>query len=122
MVYDDRRASAGAKAAASGTAFAFPAADKERLRGIYLGSAKMVTTEHELANLHDEDLERRITSFLFDRGVGALRQIEVQARRGTVELRGQVHSFYHKQLCLSCCRRVAGVVGLVDNIAVLPTA
>jgi hypothetical protein len=29
-----------------------------------------------------------------------------------------VDSFYHKQLCLNCCQRVAGVVRLIDQIHV----
>jgi hypothetical protein len=32
-----------------------------------------------------------------------------------------VHTFYEKQLCQNCCRRVAGVVNFVDNVDVAET-
>jgi osmotically-inducible protein OsmY len=82
----------------------------------------MVTTDQNVIAEHDADLERRILNYLFNRGISALRQIDVQVRRGTVELRGRVYSFYQKQLCINCCRRVAGVVGLIDRIAVVSSS
>ena len=67
----------------------------------------------------DHDLERRVQVYLNGRHVAGLRQIAVRARGGTVTLQGQVDSFYHKQLCLSCCRHVAGVITLVDEVEVV---
>ncbi|MGE3407409.1 MAG: BON domain-containing protein [Pirellulales bacterium] len=64
------------------------------------------------------DLERRIVSYLVGRHVPSLRHISVEAVDGTVTLRGQVRSFYEKQLCHNCCRRVAGVIRLVDSLDV----
>jgi len=78
----------------------------------------MVSSQRETSQVLDLDLERRVHTYLLDRGVGALRQIAVHAERGTVTLHGRVSSFYHKQLCLSCCRRVAGVVEVDDRISV----
>lgn len=66
----------------------------------------------------DRDLERRISMFLADRHVPGLRQLEVAAANGTVTVRGRVRSFYEKQLCQNVCRRVAGVVHLVDAVDV----
>jgi len=68
----------------------------------------------------DADLERRVMSFLWGRHVPSLRHLAVQAVAGTVTLRGQVRSFYEKQLCHDCCRRVAGVVRLIDHVDVAP--
>ena len=48
----------------------------------------------------------------------ALRRILVEVQNGTVVLKGRVQSFYERQLCLSCCQRVAGVVRLIDQIEV----
>jgi osmotically-inducible protein OsmY len=79
----------------------------------------MVSFEHDFTEIHDRDLERRIAIYLVSRQVAALREIDVRADRGTVTLRGEVRSFYHKQLCLNCCRRVAGVVQLVDEVDVV---
>ena len=66
----------------------------------------------------DRDLERRVMNFLVGRQVPSLRQIAVEADRGTVILRGRVYSFHHKQLCINCCTRVAGVLRLVDELTV----
>lgn len=70
----------------------------------------------------DQELERRVLSYLERRHVPGLRQLEVQANNGTVTLRGQVRSFYEKQLSHHCCRRVAGVVKLIDAIDVVSVA
>ena len=68
---------------------------------------------------HDRDLKRRVVNYLLDRGIPNLRRIDVHADGGTVTLRGHVRSFYHKQLCLHCSRRVAGVMELIDRIDVV---
>ena len=53
-------------------------------------------------------------------GMGVtLRNLHVEAKDGTVVLRGQVGSFYEKQLGHQCCRRVAGVQKLIDSIDVV---
>jgi hypothetical protein len=66
----------------------------------------------------DHDLKRRVALFLAGRHVLSLRYLEVEARGGTVTLRGRVGSFYEKQLSQQCCRRVAGVIELVDHVEV----
>jgi len=66
----------------------------------------------------DRDLERRVMNYLVGRQVPSLRQIVVEADRGTVTMRGRIYSFHHKQLCINCCMRVAGVVRLVDELTV----
>src|SRR5690242_17291341 len=53
----------------------------------------------------DRDLERRVISFLETKHVPTLRHVTVKAEAGVVTLRGQVHTFYEKQLCNQCCRR-----------------
>lgn len=68
----------------------------------------------------DYDLERRVVNFLLGRNPLALRGIRAEAHGGVVTLHGRVHSFYHKQLCLSCAQHVAGVIRLVDAIEVEP--
>ena len=70
----------------------------------------------------DRDLERRIKAFLAARHVPALRNVGVQANRGVVTITGQVLTFYEKQLCNQCCRRVAGVLQLINSVDVLSTA
>lgn len=70
----------------------------------------------------DHDLERRVANFLASCHMSSLRKLEVEAREGVVTLRGQVQSFYEKQVSHLCCRRVAGVYRLVDAVDVAPAA
>ena len=66
----------------------------------------------------DHDLQRRVVNFLQGWQMPGLRNVEVQVASGTVTLRGTVNSFYEKQLSQQCCRRVAGVLKLVDAVNV----
>jgi osmotically-inducible protein OsmY len=68
---------------------------------------------------NDRELKARIVNFLSRQNVPSLRMLNVTANTGVVTIRGSVRSFYHKQLCLSCCQRVAGVVRIHDEIDVL---
>jgi osmotically-inducible protein OsmY len=66
----------------------------------------------------DRDLERRVLGFLSTRHVPGLRNLQVQAHKGVVTVSGRVLTFYEKQLCNECCRRVAGVMQLVNSVDV----
>jgi osmotically-inducible protein OsmY len=66
----------------------------------------------------DRDLQVRVSNYLFGQHISDLRHVGVEARRGVVTLRGRVHTFHQKQLCLNCCQRVAGVQHIDDQIEV----
>lgn len=66
----------------------------------------------------DANLEERVRAFLSRQGSFALQGIQIAANGGHVTLRGYVHSFYEKQLCLECTKRVAGVKAIVNRIEV----
>ena len=66
----------------------------------------------------DRDLEKRIGIFLFGMGRAGLRNLDVQVQNGCAIISGRVHSFYERQLALSCCQRVAGVMIVTDKIEV----
>ena len=66
----------------------------------------------------DQDLQRRVVSFLAGRYLPSLRQLEVDVHEGIVTLRGRVTSFYEKQVAIHSCQRVAGVRKLVDAVDV----
>ena len=70
----------------------------------------------------DRDLERRVTTFLAGRHVPGLRNLAVEAQNGVVTVSGQVLTFYEKQLCNQCCRRVAGVLELINSVNVTDDA
>ena len=78
----------------------------------------MVTSSLRMDESSDRDLERRVVNYLAGRHLPGLRHLDVQACGGTVTVRGTVNSFYEKQLSQQCCRRVAGVVKLIDAVHV----
>ena len=82
----------------------------------------MVSPAHLRDEAQDRDLERRVANYLLGHKLPTLRHIEVESDRGTVTLRGRVFSFYQKQLCINCSRRVAGVMTLIDQIDVVSGA
>jgi len=67
----------------------------------------------------DRDLESRISNFLCHQYRQALSALEIEARNGDVTLRGQVSTYYEKQLAISCCRRVAGVLSVDCSVDVI---
>jgi len=67
----------------------------------------------------DAELSRRVQNHLLSHLISSIHDLSIEAVNGVVTLSGNVRSFYHKQLCIHCCKRVAGVVQLVDNIQVL---
>jgi osmotically-inducible protein OsmY len=68
----------------------------------------------------DRELKRRICIFLENRQLPHSSKLRIDAQNGVVTLHGTHRSFYHKQLCINCCQRVAGVVRLIDATRVLP--
>jgi len=64
------------------------------------------------------DLKRRVTSFLAQQGVNSAHRLNIEVNGGIVTLHGMVFSFYERQLCISCCQRIAGVVTFIDNLTV----
>jgi osmotically-inducible protein OsmY len=78
----------------------------------------MIATNEQIGHSADDDLARRVINYLHSKGIRSLREVSVEASRGTVLMQGTVGSFYEKQLCLNCTRRVAGVIELVDEIEV----
>lgn len=71
-----------------------------------------------LSEAYDRDLKRRVKQYLLDRHHPGLRSLDVEAHGGTVIIRGTVRTFYEKQLCQNICRRVAGVIDVIDEVAV----
>lgn len=70
----------------------------------------------------DRDLTNRVSRYLADRNKSSLRNLRVDSSGGVVKVSGTVRSFYEKQLCQQVCRRVAGVIKLIDNVAVAERA
>jgi hypothetical protein len=66
----------------------------------------------------DLELEQRITSFLFQRHVPGGDGIRLIAHGGVVAVSGRVPTRSAKWLCIECCRRVAGVLRVIDNVTI----
>lgn len=66
----------------------------------------------------DEELERRVENFLRARGVH-FESVQVKARDGRVVLQGAVGSARDWEVLLETCRRVAGVIHVVDELSVV---
>lgn len=76
------------------------------------------SSNSEGMHLRDAELRTRVLHFLADSNMPGLRHLQVAAANGTVTLSGRVRTYYEKQLSQQRCRRVAGVVQLVDNVVV----
>lgn len=66
----------------------------------------------------DEELERRVENFLHARGVHSA-GVQVKVQDGVVVLHGAVASTREWEVLLETCRRVAGVIQVVDELNVL---
>ena len=68
----------------------------------------------------DDDVRRRVSRFLYSRHFPAFRNLDIEVHHGTVTLTGVVQSFYEKQVAMTSCLHVAGVLSLNDEIVVMP--
>ena len=74
--------------------------------------------ELDAPSQYDFDLQRRVGAFLAGQHRPALRNLHVNAKAGIVTLRGNVPTFYEREIAVRIARRVAGVVKLIDEIIV----
>ena len=66
------------------------------------------------------ELERRLANFLFQRRVPGRESIQLNVYGGVVAVSGRIPTRYAKWLCIECCRRVAGVIRVIDNVKIEP--
>jgi osmotically-inducible protein OsmY len=66
----------------------------------------------------DRLLECQIASQLAETNRPGLRRLAVNVADGSVTLRGNVASFYEKQLAIQTCRVLAGIERLIDAVEV----
>ena len=71
------------------------------------------------ATTDDVDLAHRLVNILHGRNVPGREAVQVDVRGGTVVVSGRLHSKHAKWLCIECCRHVAGVIKLVDEVDVV---
>jgi osmotically-inducible protein OsmY len=70
----------------------------------------------------DRSLAARIAAQLAATGRSALGRLMVEVRPGRIALRGQVQTFYEKQLAIQTCLMLAGGEWLIDvaEVSVCP--
>ena len=64
------------------------------------------------------ELEWRIARFLKHQSVNGADGLQIKADHGSVEIRGRLANSHDKWKCLTCCKRVAGVIQVKDEIVV----
>lgn len=69
----------------------------------------------------DEDVAQRVREFLQREHFPTLHDLEIDVRGGELTLRGEVSSFYEKQIAMSISQRTPGVLVFVDRIIVTST-
>ncbi len=66
----------------------------------------------------DEDVRSRVSRFLNSRHFPAFRHLDISVEHGAVTLTGEVQSYYEKQIAMTSCQHVVGVLSLTDEIRV----
>jgi osmotically-inducible protein OsmY len=66
----------------------------------------------------DVELEHRLVNFLNERHVPDSSSLRIESHGGTVVVHGRLHSKHDKWLCMECCRHVAGVIKLIDDVEI----
>jgi osmotically-inducible protein OsmY len=78
----------------------------------------MIAKIEVIGSEQDRELEQRVKNYLLSHHIPGANRLAIVANKGRVTISGRLRSFYHKQLCSSCCRRVAGVTRLEDAVTV----
>ena len=82
--------------------------------------ATTIPTESENSSqcCGDYSLGRRVRNFLQGRNIPGVDGLDITANGSTVTLQGRLPSQNAKRLCIECCRYVAGVTKVIDNVTV----
>lgn len=67
---------------------------------------------------NNEELKRKVFAFLRDLDPSSARRVTVEAADGVVALRGRVQAFYTRQIFVECCRRIPGIIAVIDELRV----
>ena len=78
----------------------------------------MKTAKQIRIDYPDDDVCRRVSSFLYSRHFPAFRNLDITVEHGAVTLAGEVQTYYEKQIAMTSCQHVVGVLSLNDEICV----
>jgi hypothetical protein len=79
----------------------------------------MLTATDHVDRIHPQSVERVARQRLAKTGYHTLRSVECSFRDGRMILRGEVPSYYHKQLAQESIRNAPHVTQIVNDIEVL---
>ena len=79
-----------------------------------MGLLKQIRPEPQ----QDADLQQRVSGYLASQNFPSFKKLNVEADEGSVTITGTVCSFYERQVAVNSCQNVAGVMKLIDRIAV----
>jgi len=68
--------------------------------------------------LNDEDLEVQLRAMLAVRRLPSLGRITVRVDDAVVYLGGTVTTYFERNTCEECCKRIEGVIGIKNLISV----
>ncbi len=86
--------------------------------GAYLAITLSTACDKSSQCSGDDVLERRVWNFLHCRNIPGMDELAVLADSNTVTLGGSLPSQQVKDHCLECCRHVAGVIRVIDNVTI----
>lgn len=71
-----------------------------------------------IMTLNDDDLEMQLRTMLAVRRLPSLGRITVRVDDAIVYLGGTVSTYFERNTCEECCRKIDGVVGIQNQIHV----
>ena len=78
----------------------------------------MKSTKQTPVDSGDATIREQVSRVLCSSYFPAFRSLEIDVEQGAVTLSGVVQSFYEKQVAMTSCQHVAGVIALIDRILV----
>ena len=78
----------------------------------------MIALDTRSISPSDQDLQHRVALFVQQKQLTTGARLQIEARRGVVTLKGTVSTFHQRQLLFASARRVAGVIGVQDELEV----
>ena len=79
----------------------------------------MLTAARQTDRIHPQSVERAAQQRLAKTGYHTLRSVECSFRDGRIVLRGEVPSYYHKQLAQESIRNAPHITQIVNQIEVV---
>jgi hypothetical protein len=78
----------------------------------------MLTATGHMERIHPQSVERAARQRLAKTGYPTLRTVELSFRDGRMTLRGEVPSYYHKQLAQESIRNAPHITHIINDIEV----